>query len=66
MLFCDVQTETIFFFSWLHAVCRILDPQPEMWPARPAVEAWSLSRWTAREVSWQKFKAILLATYEDM
>ena len=56
-----------FFFSWLlHAVCRIFVPQPEMWPIRPAVEAWGLNHWPAREVPWQKFKAILIATNEDM
>ena len=40
--------EAIF---WLHHVaCRILFPQPGIEPAPPAVEARSLSRWTAREV----------------
>ena len=51
MLFCDVQTEIVFFFSWLHhAVCRILVPLSEIETAPPAVEAWILNLLTTREV----------------
>ena len=39
------------YFFWLHHIaCVILDPQPEMEPVPPALEAWSLKYWTAREV----------------
>ena len=31
--------------------CGILAPQPGIEPAFPALEAWSLNHWTAREVS---------------
>ena len=30
--------------------CRILVPQPGIKPVPPALEAWSLNPWTAREV----------------
>ena len=42
-----------FFFFFLNnilAACRILDPQPGIEPAPPALEAWSLNHWTAMEV----------------
>ena len=41
---------TYFFFFWLCcAACGILVPWPGIEPTSPAVEAWSLNRWTARE-----------------
>ena len=30
--------------------CGILVPQPGVKPVRPALEAWSVNHWTAREV----------------
>ena len=33
-----------------HEACRVLVPQPGIEPMPPAVEAWSLNHWTAREV----------------
>ena len=40
----------LVFFFWLHyKACRILVPWPEIEPILPAVEAWSLNYWTARE-----------------
>ena len=40
-----------FFFFWPHGVAhRILAPLPGIKPAPPAVEAWSLNHWSAREV----------------
>ena len=40
-----------FFFFWLLGIaCRILVPQPGIEPVYPAVGAWSLSHWIAREV----------------
>ena len=40
-----------FFFLWTHHAARgILVPRPGIEPTPPAVEAWSLSHWTAREV----------------
>ena len=36
---------------WPHcAACRILVPQPVTKPMFPAVEMWSLNKWTARQV----------------
>ena len=41
------------FLFWPHsAACGILVPKPGIEPAPPAVEAWSLNHWTAREVSF--------------
>ena len=34
----------------LHVACGILVPRPGIEPRPPAVEAWSLNHWTAREV----------------
>ena len=40
-----------FFFFWLHhAAYEILVLQPGIKPAPPALEAWSVNHWTAREV----------------
>ena len=30
----------------------ILAPQPEIKPASPALEAWSLNHWATRKVPW--------------
>ena len=39
------------FFFWLYPMaCRILVPWPGIEPTPPAVEAWSLNHWIAREV----------------
>ena len=44
-------TVCLFIYFWLcHGACRILVPQPGIEPMAPAVEAWSLNLWTAREV----------------
>ena len=40
----------IFIFWPHHAAHGILVPQPGMEPTPPAVEAWSVNYWTAREV----------------
>ena len=40
-----------FFFFWPYCMaCGILVPQPGIKPAPPALEAWHLNQWTAREV----------------
>ena len=39
-----------FFFLPLRMACRSLVPQSWIKPVPPAVEAWSLNRWTARKV----------------
>ena len=39
-----------FFVCFGHMAYRILVPWPGMEPTPPAVEAWSLNHWTAREV----------------
>ena len=54
----------VFFFFWPHlAACRILVPWPGMEPTPPAVEAWNLNHWTAREVPtvgfWTSFFSCL-------
>ena len=40
------------FFSGLSIPCSMWDPvsQPRIEPMPPVVEAWSLNRWTTREV----------------
>ena len=40
----------IFFFLLCRAACGILVPQPGIEPVPPALGAWSLNHWTAREV----------------
>ena len=41
----------IYLFYFLgQAACVILVPRPGLEPMPPAVEAWSLNYWTAREV----------------
>ena len=40
----------LFFYLFGSKACRILVPGPEIKPMSPAVEARSLSHWTAREV----------------
>ena len=42
-------TSLKFWGHW--AVCKILVPLPGIEPLPPALEAWSLSHWTTREVS---------------
>ena len=44
-----------FFFLPHHKACRILVPQPGIEPTPPAVGAWSLNHWTAREVPSTRF-----------
>ena len=39
-----------FFFLPHRMACRILVPQPGIKPTPPALEAWSLNHWMAREV----------------
>ena len=39
-----------FFFFSCTVVCGILVPWPGIRPVPPALEAWSLNHWTAREV----------------
>ena len=56
-----------FFFFWPHqAACGILVPQPAMAPTPPALKAWSLNHWTAREVSlrYLKKKKLFLAVLD--
>ena len=46
----------LFFFFWPRRVARgILVPRPGIKHAPPAVEAWSLNLWSAREVPWVPF-----------
>ena len=52
---CDSKTSTHFF----PVACGILAPQPGIEPVPPAVEVWSLSHWTAREVSSIHFSFLL-------
>ena len=41
----------LFYIFWPHCtVCGILVPQPGIKPTPPALAAWSLNHWTAREV----------------
>ena len=41
----------LFIYFWPRCLaCGILVPQPGIQPVPPAVEAWSLNHWTAREV----------------
>ena len=47
------QARVVFFFWLHHAACGILVPPPGIEPVPPAVEAWSLNHWTAREVPGQ-------------
>ena len=39
-----------FFLATLCPACGILVPWPGIEPVPPAVKAWSLNHWTAREV----------------
>ena len=43
------------FFRSCCTACRLLVPPPGIEPMPPAVEAWSLNRWAAREVPVQVF-----------
>ena len=44
------------FFRPQHVGCGILVPHPGIEPVPPALEAWSLNHWTAREVpAWKNF-----------
>ena len=49
-----MQPQSILFFSFIFwprcVACGILAPRPGTEPVPPAVEAWSLNHWTAREV----------------
>ena len=40
----------LFLFWLCGTACGILVPQPRIKPAPPAVEAWTLNHWSAREV----------------
>ena len=45
-----------FFFSWPHHTAYgIVVPWPGIEPTPPAVEAWSLNQWAAREAPWLDF-----------
>ena len=51
----DMHTKAVmisFFYLFIfgHTACGILVPQPGIEPGPPALEAWSLNHWTAREV----------------
>ena len=48
----DMEGQSAIFFFFLAActTCGILVPRPGIEPAPPALEAWSLKHWTAREV----------------
>ena len=48
-LFPSVHTHNFYFFP-CYMACGILVPLPGMEPVSPALEAWSLIHWTAREV----------------
>ena len=51
-MYKDGLLRVVFFFFFLpHRVtCGILVPQPGIEPTPPAVEEWSLNRWTATEI----------------
>ena len=50
-IICEFYFFLIFKIFWLHRVaCGILVPWPGIKPVSPALEAWSLNHWTAREV----------------
>ena len=52
------------YFFWLRPVaCGILVPQPGTEPMPPAVEAWSLNHWTAREVPHEYLLSINYMQY---
>ena len=41
----------MYLFFWLyHTACGVLVPQPEMEPAPPAVDVWSLNQWVTRKI----------------
>ena len=46
---CNLKKFLSYFWPGCKA-CGILVPRPGIAPAPPAVEAWSLNHWTAREV----------------
>ena len=48
-LLCSV-LKALFFCFFGHVACRILVPSPGTEPMPPAMEAWSLTYWTAKEV----------------
>ena len=44
-------SSTLFYFIFIeHAACGISVPQPGVEPTPPALEAWNLNHWIAREV----------------
>ena len=46
----------MFLIFRLHrSACGILVPRPGIEPTPPAVEAWNLNHWTAREVPLKRF-----------
>ena len=56
-MFLEIKGKEIILFKKIrktfwpcHIVCGILVPQPEIERAPPALGAWSLNQWTAREV----------------
>ena len=50
-LWIQYTTSLFFFFFWpCHATCRILVPRPGIEPLLPALGAWTLNHWAAREV----------------
>ena len=54
-----------FFFFWpLHAACGFLVPLSGIEPVPPALEAWSLNHWTAREVSLSLLKHCYLLAHK--
>ena len=60
--FYELRVPTLFGV----VACRILVPQPGIKPVPPAVEAWSLNHWTAREVPGSQPFFISASTYHHL
>ena len=55
-----VNGKTLFFGR---ALCGIIVPRPGIEPVLPALEAWSLNHWTAREVPERPLKGSHVLLY---
>ena len=53
----DRKRASVFWFFWPSATaCGTLVPRPGIEPAPPALEAWSLKHWTARDVPAAQYR----------
>ena len=55
---------TVEFFFFGHTACEILVPQLGIEPTPPAVEAWSLNQWTARE--FPRVHSLLIGPHQPL